>query len=537
MNILMNPNAPVFVPKITTNNQTSVITTPTTAKYPSEQQVITGAEDTWERKADQLDNATDLNINSEQEKEKNEKDNIIDEVGTSDPNFMKELKNEIKAIQEEEKNVDNREHVFLVFIGHVDAGKSTLSGNLLYLTGMVDKRTIEKYEKEAKDNNRQTWIYAYVMDTNEEERAKGKTVEVGRAQFDTTKKRYTILDTPGHKNYVPNMIGGAAQADIAILLISAKTGEFESGFDKNGQTREHAMLAKTLGIKYVIVAVNKMDEVKWSQERYDEIVNKLGTFLRKEVGYTNQAVTYIPLSGFSGLNVKDPVPKTVCEWYQGKPLLEVLDDMKAIERNEEGYIRFPVVDKYKDLGVLYAIGKIEAGIITKGQQILIMPIKLTAKVSAIYVSEDTEVKRAKAGESVRIAIQGVEEGDLLTGYVICDTQSPVKIVTEFQAQLAILELPTLNPLFTAGTEAVIHIHTCIKECQVLNLISEIDKKTKKPGKKKPTFVKNGAVVICSIQTTGPICLEPFDIFAPLGRFTLRDKGKTIAVGKVLKIEK
>jgi len=351
------------------------------------------------------------------------------------------------------------------------------------------------------------------------------------------KKRYTILDTPGHKNYVPNMIGGAAQADIAILLISAKTGEFESGFDKNGQTREHAMLAKTLGIKYVIVAVNKMDEVKWAQERYDDIVNKLGNFLRKEVGYTNQAVTYIPLSGFSGLNVKEPLSKTICDWYQGKSLLEVLDDMKPIERNEEGYIRFPVVDKYKDLGVLYAVGKIEAGTINKGQQILIMPNKLQAKVSGIYVSEDTEVKRAKAGESVRIAIQGVEESDLLTGYVICDTQSPVKIVTEFQAQLAILELPTLNPLFSAGTEAVIHIHTCIKECQVLNLIAEIDKKTKKPSKKKPTFVKNGAVVICTIQTAGPICLEPFDIFATLGRFTLRDKGKTIAVGKVLKIEK
>jgi len=198
---------------------------------------------------------------------------------------------------------------------------------------------------------------------------------------------------------------------------------------------------------------------------------------------------------------------------------------------------FPVVDKYKDLGVLYAVGKIEAGTINKGQQILIMPNKLQAKVSGIYVSEDTEVKRAKAGESVRIAIQGVEESDLLTGYVICDTQSPVKIVTEFQAQLAILELPTLNPLFSAGTEAVIHIHTCIKECQVLNLIAEIDKKTKKPSKKKPTFVKNGAVVICTIQTAGPICLEPFDIFATLGRFTLRDKGKTIAVGKVLKIEK
>jgi len=528
----------VFVPKSIMNNQPAVITTPI-AKNPSSATQPNNAEDNWEKKADQLEDEKQISSPEVEKKIKTVDDITMEDAETTDPNFLKELKMEIKAIQEEEKNADNREHVFLVFIGHVDAGKSTLSGNLLYLTGMVDKRTIDKYEKEAKDNNRQTWIFAYVMDTNEEERAKGKTVEVGRAQFETAKKRYTILDTPGHKNYVPNMIGGAAQADIAILLISAKTGEFESGFDKSGQTREHAMLAKTLGIKHIVVAVNKMDEpsVKWSKDRYDEIVNKLGAFLRKEVGYANQAVTFIPLSGFSGINVKDPLPKHVCDWYEGRSLLEVLDDMKPIERNDEGPIRFPVVDKYKDLGILYAVGKIEAGTINKGQQILIMPNRTPAKVAAIYVSEDTEVKRARAGESVRIAVQGVEESDLLTGHVICDAISPVKIVTEFQAQLAILDLPSVNPLFTAGTEAVIHIHTCIKECQVLSLVSEIDKKTKKPSKKKPTYVKNGAVVICNIQTAGPICLEPFDIFAPLGRFTLRDKGKTIAVGKVLRIDK
>jgi len=208
-----------------------------------------------------------------------------------------------------------------------------------------------------------------------------------------------------------------------------------------------------------------------------------------------------------------------------------------MERNEEGPIRFPVVDKYKDLGVLYAVGKIEAGTIYKGQQILVMPNKTQAKISAVFVSEDVEVKKARAGESIRVAIQGIEEQDLLTGYVICDVQNPVKVMIEFQAQLAILELPKENPLFTAGTEAVVHIHTCIKECQILNLIAEIDKKTKKPSKKKPTYVKNGAVVICTIQAAGPICLEPFDVFAPLGRFTLRDKGKTIAVGKVLHSEK
>ena len=179
------------------------------------------------------------------------------------------------ALEEEEEDVvtvkegDPREHLNIVFIGHVDAGKSTLSGNILYLTDNVDKRTIEKYEREAKDRNRESWFLAFIMDTNEEERAKGKTVEVGRAYFVTQEKRYTILDAPGHKNYVPNMIMGASQADVGVLVISARKGEFEAGFDRGGQTREHAMLCKTLGISYLIVAINKMDDptVNWSIER------------------------------------------------------------------------------------------------------------------------------------------------------------------------------------------------------------------------------------------------------------------------------
>ena len=163
---------------------------------------------------------------------------------------------EVVEVQEE----DPREHLNVVFIGHVDAGKSTLSGNILYLTGYVDKRTIEKYEREAKQRNRESWFLAFIMDTNEEERAKGKTVEVGRAPFETEAKRYTILDAPGHKNYVPHMISGAAQADVGILVISARRGEFETGFERGGQTREHAMLCKTLGVRFLIVVINKMDD-------------------------------------------------------------------------------------------------------------------------------------------------------------------------------------------------------------------------------------------------------------------------------------
>merc|ERR1740138_817428 len=213
----------------------------------------------------------------------------------------------LKAELEEAKKADLREHLNIVFIGHVDAGKSTIGGQILYLTGNVDERTIAKYEKEAKDKNRESWYMAYIMDTNDEERAKGKTVEVGRANFDTEKKRYTILDAPGHKNYVPNMIGGTAQADVGVLVVAARKGEFETGFDRGGQTREHAMLAKTLGVSFLVVVVNKMDDptVNWSKERYDECVTKLRPFL-KGCGYViKREVKFIPLSGLSGANVKD----------------------------------------------------------------------------------------------------------------------------------------------------------------------------------------------------------------------------------------
>ncbi|KAG8558286.1 hypothetical protein GDO81_016937 [Engystomops pustulosus] len=208
-----------------------------------------------------------------------------------------------------------KEHVNVVFIGHVDAGKSTIGGQIMYLTGMVDKRTLEKYEREAKEKNRETWYLSWALDTNQEERDKGKTVEVGRAYFETEKKHFTILDAPGHKSFVPNMIGGASQADLAVLVISARKGEFETGFEKGGQTREHAMLAKTAGVKHLIVLINKMDDptVNWSIDRYEECKEKLVPFLKK-VGFNpKKDIHFMPCSGLTGANLKEPVE--TCPWY------------------------------------------------------------------------------------------------------------------------------------------------------------------------------------------------------------------------------
>ena len=210
-----------------------------------------------------------------------------------------------------------KEHLNVVFIGHVDAGKSTLGGNLLYITGVVDKRTMEKYEHDAKEAGKETWYLSWALDSTPQERSKGKTVEVGRAYFETATRRYTILDAPGHKTYVPSMISGAAQADVAVLVISARKGEFETGFERGGQTREHVMLVKTVGVSKIVVVVNKMDDitVNWEQARYNEIKDKLVPFI-KSSGFNPKDVAFIPISGYTGLNLKDPLSPSTCSWWK-----------------------------------------------------------------------------------------------------------------------------------------------------------------------------------------------------------------------------
>jgi len=437
-----------------------------------------------------------------------------------------------------EEASDPREHLNVVFIGHVDAGKSTISGQIMVITGQVDKRTLEKYERDAKDNNRESWVFAYIMDTSEDERAKGKTVEVGRAHFETEKKRYTILDAPGHKNYVPNMIGGAAQADVAILVISARRGEFETGFEKGGQTREHARLVKTIGVRYLIVVINKMDDptVNWEKERFDECVDKLTPFL-KNTGYNvKKDIMFIPISGMTAANLKDHSTAAECPWYTGPTMLEALDNLNAVERKSEAPLRIPVVDSYKDRGLTIVMGKIESGSVAVGQTIFLMPGKIPLEVTGIS-TESAEIKRAKPGENVKIAVRGVEEGVISSGFVLSDgtAQTLVPCVSEFEAVLAVQELTKEKSLLTAGYEAVIHIHTAAEECTISELVSQIDPKTNKEIKKKPTFVKSNSMVKCRIQLSKPTPMETFATLPQLGRFTLRDATKTIAMGKVVAV--
>ncbi|KAF9574182.1 translation termination factor GTPase eRF3 [Mortierella alpina] len=426
-----------------------------------------------------------------------------------------------------------KEHVNVIFIGHVDAGKSTMGGRILEASGMIDKRTLEKYEKEAKEAGRDSWYLSWALDTNIEERAKGKTVEVGRAYFETDTRRYTILDAPGHKTYVPSMIGGAAQADVAVLVISARKGEFETGFEKGGQTREHAVLAKNGGINKLVVVINKMDDptVKWSKERYDECVEKLSPFLKSNRYNLKSDVMFMPISGYTGANVKRGIDPKDCDWYSGPSLLDYLDSIKISERKLGAPFRMPISDKYRDMGPM-VVGKIEAGSLKKGAHVLMMPNSVKVEIQTIYNELEEEIPAAAVGDNVRLRLRGVEEEDVMPGFVLCSSKHPVHAVSKFEAALGILEHKNI---ICAGYTAVLHIHTAIEEITLSAMIHLIDKKTGRKSKKPPQFLKKGQQGIVMIETAGPLCVETFADSPQMGRFTVRDEGKTIAIGKITKL--
>ena len=430
-----------------------------------------------------------------------------------------------------------KEHVNVIFLGHVDAGKSTLGGSILYATGMVDERTMEKYKRDAKDLGRESWYLSWALDQTKEERAKGKTVEVGRGFFETEKRRYSILDAPGHKTFVPNMVSGASQADVGVLVISARKGEYETGFEKGGQTREHAVLAKTQGVNKLVVAVNKMDDptVEWSKERFTECTTKLSTFL-KGLGYNPKTdLTFMPIAAQQTLGIKTRVPKDVCSWIGDTPsLLEYLDSMQTLERKVNAPFMMPIAAKYRDMGTMIE-GKIEAGVLKKNQHYLMMPNKAEIQISALYGETEDEVERAMCGEQVRMRIKGVEEEDIYPGFVLCSLKRPVHCVQAFEAQIRLLELKSI---LSAGFNCVLHIHSATEEVTFAQLLHKLEPKTNRKSKKAPGFAKQGMNIIARLEvlgTPGIVCVERFEDYPQLGRFTLRDQGQTIAIGKITRL--
>ena len=486
-----------------------------------------------EEKKETKDSSSNNNVIKKKEKEENDSSNNNNLKSGSQRKIEGDLVED--SFEGKMISVDTtHEPVSIVFVGHVDSGKSTISGSLLFSLGQVDERAIEKYKREAKVKNRESWFMAYIMDTNEEEREKGKTVEIGKATFSTDHRRFTLLDAPGHAGYIPNLLLGACQADVAGLVISAKKGEFESGFDKQGSTREHTLLLKALGVNNLIVMVNKMDEesVKWSKERYDSIIKTLKPFIHSCGFDTEKNVRYIPISGLTGENLCKPLDKHKCDWYEGPDLIQLMDTIELPKRDEKGPVRVSILDRYKETSV-YIMGKLESGTIKYGDTYTLMPSKAKITVDWLFNSEEKGVPYALPGENIRIRCKGIDsESEVNRGNILCSNDNLCLMFNVFEAEIQILELPK-NLIIADGFSCVLHYHTFIEECSITPKV-EINRKTKEETKVK--FVRSQSRVRCYVKTKNVLCGEKYETFNNLGRFSMRYEGSTIAIGKVLKIK-
>ncbi|XP_067398365.1 HBS1-like protein isoform X3 [Emydura macquarii macquarii] len=442
-------------------------------------------------------------------------------------------KQQIDVKAELEKRQGGKHLLNLVVIGHVDAGKSTLMGHLLYLLGNVNKRTMHKYEQESKKAGKASFAYAWVLDETGEERERGVTMDVGMTKFETKTKVITLMDAPGHKDFIPNMITGAAQADVAILVVDSSRGEFEAGFETGGQTREHGLLVRSLGVTQLAVAVNKMDQVNWQQERFQEITSKLAQFL-KQAGFKESNVAYIPTSGLGGENLITRCQSSeLTEWYKGKCLLEQIDSFKSPQRSVDKPFRLCVSDVFKDQGSGFCVtGKIEAGYIQTGDRLLAMPPNETCTAKGITL-HDEPVDWAAAGDHVSLTLTGMDIIKINVGCIFCGLKEPIKACTRFRARVLIfnIEVPV-----TKGFPVLLHYQTVSEPATIRRLLSVLHKSTGEVTKKKPKFLTKGQNALIELQTQRPVALELYKDIKELGRFMLRYSGSTIAAGVVTEIK-
>ncbi|MCS7116304.1 MAG: translation elongation factor EF-1 subunit alpha [Nitrososphaerota archaeon] len=426
----------------------------------------------------------------------------------------------------------SKPHLNLVVVGHVDHGKSTAMGHFLYQLGVVDERTIEQYAKESeKTGAGDTFKFAWVLDRLKEERERGVTIDLAFQKFETDKYFYTLIDAPGHRDFVKNMITGASEADVALLVSSAKPGEFETGIGPGGQTREHSFLLFTLGVNQVIVLINKMDDplVKYSKERYEYCKAELEKLLRA-VGYNVAKIPFIPGSGWVGDNLIKRSPNM--PWYKGPTLFEALDQVIEPPKPIDKPLRIPIQDVYSITGVgTVPVGRVETGKMKVGDTVIIAPSMITAEVKSIE-THHTPIPEAIAGDNIGFNLRGVAKKDIKRGDVVGPVNNPPTVAKEFIAQIIVVYHPTA---IAAGYTPVLHAHTAQVAACLTELIAKIDRRTGQVIEEKPKSIKTGDSALVRIRPLRPLCIETFKEFPELGRFALRDMGTTIAAGVVREI--
>jgi elongation factor 1-alpha len=425
-------------------------------------------------------------------------------------------------------------HINIVVIGHVDSGKSTTTGHLIYKCGGIDKRTIEKFEKDAQDMGKGSFKYAWVLDKLKAERERGITIDISLWKFETPKYYVTIIDAPGHRDFIKNMITGTSQADCAVLMIASPQGEFEAGISKNGQTREHALLAYTLGVKQMIVVINKMDDktVNWSQSRYDEIKKEVHSFLKK-VGYNPEKVLVVPISGWNGDNMLEKSSNLT--WYKGPTLLEALDEIVPPERPVSKPLRIPLQDVYKIGGIgTVPVGRVETGVLKPNQVVTFAPAAVTTEVKSIEMHH-TQLPEAIPGDNVGFNVKNVSVKDIRRGNVCGDAKNdPPQETDNFTAQVIILNHPGQ---ISNGYTPVLDCHTAHIACKFSEILTKVDRRTGKELEKEPKSVKSGDACMAKLVPTKPLTVETFSEYPPLGRFAVRDMRQTVAVGVIKEVQK
>ena len=417
----------------------------------------------------------------------------------------------------------DKPHLNLAVIGHIDHGKSTFVGRLMYDAGAVPPHIIEKYREEAKQKGKESFAFAWVMDSLKEERERGITIDIAHKRFDTDKFYFTVVDCPGHRDFVKNMITGASQADAAVLVVAAPDGVM-------AQTKEHIFLARTIGINQLIVAVNKMDAVDYSEKRFKEVVEQVSGIL-KMIGFKPADIPFVPTSAFYGDNVVNLSDKT--PWYKGMSMMQALDNLKLPEKPSTLPLRIPVEDAYTISGIgTVPVGRVETGTMKKGDKVVFMPGGATGEVKSIEMHHE-EIPQAVPGDNIGWNVRGIGKTDVRRGDVCGHVDNPPKVADEFVGQIVVLQHPSA---ITAGYTPVFHAHTSQIACQLIALNRKLDPKTGQTKEENPAFIKAGDAAIVTVKPTKPMVIEPVKEIPQLGRFAIRDMGMTIAAGMCMSVK-
>ena len=418
----------------------------------------------------------------------------------------------------------DKPHINLVVIGHVDHGKSTLVGRLLLETGAIEPHIVEKFRKQAEEKGKGSFAFAWVMDGLKEERERGVTIDVAHKKFFSDKYFFTIIDAPGHRDFVKNMITGTSQADAAIITVSAIEGP-------QAQTKEHVFLATTLGVKQIIIAINKMDAVGYDEAKYTATKEAMSKLLAM-VGIKADATPFIPVSAYEGENVKAATGKM--PWYKGKTLLAAMDDFKIIDKPTDTPLRIPIQDVYTITGIgTVPVGRVETGILKPGMKVSFQPSNVVGEVKTIEMHHEI-LPQALPGDNCGFNVRGVSKNDIRRGDVAGPVDNPPSVAKSFTAQIVVLNHPSV---ITVGYTPVFHCHTTQTACRFVELIKTIDPKTGQVKENNPQFLKTGDIAVVRVEPTKPMVVEVSKEFPQLGRFAIRDMGQTVAAGMCTAIEK